>query len=33
MRHATPVSAPEQRAPFNLDQALGRLRGRGPMLI
>ena len=33
MRHGTPMSAPEPRAPFDLDAALGRLRGRKSMLI
>jgi len=33
MRAGTPVSVPEQRAPFDLEQALGRLRGRTSMLI
>jgi nanoRNase/pAp phosphatase (c-di-AMP/oligoRNAs hydrolase) len=33
MRHGTPVSTPEARAPFDLDQALARLHGRKSMLI
>jgi len=33
MRHGTPVNTPEQRLPFDLDQALNRLRGRTSMLI
>lgn len=33
MRHGTPISTPEQRVLFDLEQALGRLRGRTSMLI